>query len=75
VESDALRGAMRKPGLPPTAVQQFHADGTGSGDSSALASVVAACQELVVVRGTVDVADTLTAPEVQPVRRALANLG
>jgi len=67
--------AMRKPGLPPTAVQQFHADGTGSGDSSALASVVAACQELVVVRGTVDVADTLTAPEVQPVRRALAELG
>jgi diguanylate cyclase (GGDEF)-like protein len=67
--------AMRKPGLPPTAVQQFHADGIGSGDSSTLASVVAACQELVVVRGTVDITDTLTAPEVQPVRRALAELG
>jgi diguanylate cyclase (GGDEF)-like protein len=67
--------AMRKPGLPPTALQEFHADGTGSGETAAVASVVAACQELAVVRGTVDIQDTLTAPEVQPVRRALAELG
>ena len=67
--------AMRKPGLPPTALQEFHSDGTASGESAALASVVAACQELAVVRGTVDIPDTLTAPDVQPVRRALAELG
>jgi len=67
--------AMRKPGLPPTAVQQFHADGTPSGESPALASVITACQELAVARGAVNIPDHLTAPEVQPVRRVLAELG
>jgi diguanylate cyclase (GGDEF)-like protein len=67
--------AMRKPGLSPTALQEFHADGIAPGSSAALASVVSACQELAVARGTVDLPDTLSAPEVQPVRRALAELG
>jgi diguanylate cyclase (GGDEF)-like protein len=67
--------AMRKAGQSPTALQEFHADGTATGDSAALASVVAACQDLAVARGTVDIPDTLSAPEVQPVRRALAELG
>ena len=67
--------AMRKPGLPPTAVQEFHADGTPSGESPALASVITACQDLAVARGAVNIPDTLTAPEVQPVRRVLAELG
>jgi diguanylate cyclase (GGDEF)-like protein len=67
--------AMRKPGLSPTALQEFHADGIAPGSSAALASVVSACQELAVARGTVDLPDTLSAPEVQPVRRVLAELG
>ncbi|MGC2197833.1 MAG: diguanylate cyclase [Terriglobales bacterium] len=67
--------AMRKPGLPPTAVQEFHADGTTGGESAALAAVVAACQDLAVSRGTVNLPDTLSAPEAQPVRRVLAELG
>jgi diguanylate cyclase (GGDEF)-like protein len=67
--------AMRKPGLPPTAVQEFHADGTAAAEPSALASVVAACQDLAVNRGTVNITDTLTSPEAQPVRRVLAELG
>jgi diguanylate cyclase (GGDEF)-like protein len=67
--------AMRKPGLPPTALQEFHADGTSAGDAAALAAVVAACQDLAISRGTVTITDTLTADEVQPVRRALAELG
>jgi diguanylate cyclase (GGDEF)-like protein len=67
--------AMRKPGLPPTALQEFHADGTSSGDSAALAAVVTACQDLAVSRGTVNLPETLSAPEAQPVRRALAELG
>jgi diguanylate cyclase (GGDEF)-like protein len=67
--------AMRKPGLPPTALQEYHADSVTNGEASALASVVAACQELAVARGTVNIPDTLTAPEVQPVRRVLAELG
>ena len=67
--------AMRKPGLPPTALQEFHADGIAPGSTAALAAVVNACQELAVTRGTVDLPDTLSAPEVQPVRRVLAELG
>ncbi len=51
--------AMRKPGLPPTALQEYHADGTGSGESAALASVVTACQDLAITRGTVSIPDTL----------------
>jgi len=31
--------AMRKPGLPPTALQEFHAQGVASGEASALAAV------------------------------------
>jgi diguanylate cyclase (GGDEF)-like protein len=67
--------AMRKPGLPPTALQEFHLDGTAAGDAAALAAVVAACQDLAISRGTVTITDTLTSDEVQPVRRALAELG
>ncbi len=66
--------AMRKPGLPPTALQEYHTDGTGSGESAALASVVTACQDLAVARGTISIPDTLSAAEVQPIRRALAEL-
>ena len=51
---------MRKPGLPPTALQEYHADGTGSGEAAALASVVTACQDLAVARGTVNIPDTLS---------------
>jgi len=67
--------AMRKPGLPPTALQEYHTDGTASGESAALAAVVTACQDLAVARGTVSIPDTLSAAEVQPIRRALAELG
>jgi diguanylate cyclase (GGDEF)-like protein len=67
--------AMRKPGLPPTALQEYHADGTASGEAATLAAVVTACQDLAVSRGTVNLPDTLSAPEAQPVRRMLAELG
>ena len=66
--------AMRKPGLPPTALQEFRVDGTASGDNAALAAVVTACQDLCVERGTVNVADALVATELQAVRRQLAEL-
>jgi diguanylate cyclase (GGDEF)-like protein len=67
--------AMRKPGLPPTALQEFHSDGVAAADSAALAAVITACQDLAVSRGTLDLPDTLSAPEAQPMRRALAELG
>ena len=67
--------AMRKPGLPPTALQEFRADGVSAAESAALALVVTTCGDLAAGRGTVDIPDTLSAPEVQPIRRALAELG
>jgi len=67
--------AMRKPGLPPTALQEYHTDGTGSGESASLAAVVTACQDLAVARGTISIPDTTSAADVQPIRRALAELG
>jgi diguanylate cyclase (GGDEF)-like protein len=67
--------AMRKPGLPPTALQEYHTDGTGSGESASLAAVVTACQDLAVARGTISIPDTTSAADVQPIRRPLAELG
>ena len=66
--------AMRKPGLPPSALQEYRADGMPAGDNAALAAVVTACQDLCVERGTVNLADALAAPELQSVRRQLAEL-
>jgi diguanylate cyclase (GGDEF)-like protein len=66
--------AMRKPGLPPTAVQEYHADGIAPGDNAALAAVVTVCQDLCIERGLVQAADALTALELQPVRRQVAEL-
>jgi diguanylate cyclase (GGDEF)-like protein len=45
-----------------------------AGDNAALAAVVAACQDLCVERGTVNAQDALAAPELQGVRRQLAEL-
>src|SRR5437660_3123015 len=67
--------AMRKPGLAPTAVKEFCAEGFGKGDSNAVAKVIAAVQDLAISRGTLTVSDALGAAELQPVREALAALG
>ena len=66
--------AMRKPGLPPTAVKEFCAEGMKAGTSSALAKVVAAVQDLAISRGTLTIADAPAAQELQPVRDALSEL-
>jgi diguanylate cyclase (GGDEF)-like protein len=66
--------AMRKPGLPPTALQEYHTDGIGAGDNAALAAVVTACHDICVARGNVSIPDALTATELQPVRRQIAEL-
>src|SRR6266571_6622979 len=67
--------AMRKPGLAPTAVKEFCAEGFGKGDSNTVAKVIAAVQDLAISRGTLTVSDALGAAELQPVREALAALG
>jgi tetratricopeptide (TPR) repeat protein len=67
--------AMRKPGLAPTAVREFCAEGFGKGESHAVARVIAAVQDLAISRGTLTVSDALAAAELQPVRESLAALG
>jgi diguanylate cyclase (GGDEF)-like protein len=66
--------AMRKPGLPPTAVKEFCGEGLKAGNASALAKVVAAVQDLAISRGVVALTDAAAAPELQLVREALAEL-
>jgi len=66
--------AMRKPGLPPTAVKEYCGDGTKKGETNALAKVVAAVQDLTVKRGTLTVTDAPAEAELQEVREALVEL-
>ncbi|MBZ5598404.1 MAG: diguanylate cyclase [Acidobacteriia bacterium] len=66
--------AMRKPGLPPTAVKEFCGEGIAAGDAGALAKVVAAVQDLAVARGTLTIADVGAAPELQAAGEAVASL-
>ena len=66
--------AMRKPGLPPTTVQEYCGDGTQNGSSAALASVVAALQDLAIERGAVTIADAGAASELMAVRAQIAEL-
>jgi diguanylate cyclase (GGDEF)-like protein len=66
--------AMRKPGLPPSSVQEYHVDGLIPGSSAALVSLVETLQDLAVARGTVTISDAGTAPELLGVRGALEEL-
>ncbi len=65
---------MRKPGLPPTAVKEYCADGIAAGEAGALAKVVAAVQDLAISHGTLTIADAGAAAELQPVSEAVAEL-
>lgn len=49
--------AMRKPGLPPTAMKERCGDGVAAGEADALAKLVAAVQDLAIARGTLTIAD------------------
>jgi diguanylate cyclase (GGDEF)-like protein len=67
--------ATRKPGLSPSAVKEFCADGVQPGTSSNLAKLVAVVQDLAIARGTLTLTDAPVAAELQPVREALTELG
>ena len=66
--------AMRKPGLPPTAVQEYCGENVSAGDSSPLAKLVSFVHEICVVRGMLTISDALVAPELQPVRDVISQL-
>jgi diguanylate cyclase (GGDEF)-like protein len=66
--------ALRKPGLSPSSVQEYHVDGLIPGSSAALVSLVETLQDLAVARGTVTISDAGKAPELLGVRGAIEEL-
>ena len=66
--------ALRKPGLPPSSVQEYHAEGLITTSSAALISLVETLQDLAVARGTVTISDAKNAPEFIDIRGAIEEL-
>jgi diguanylate cyclase (GGDEF)-like protein len=66
--------ALRKPGLPPSGIQEFHADGLLPVSSAAVVTLVEALQDLAVARGTVTITGALHAPELVGVHAAIEEL-
>src|SRR5258708_7988034 len=66
--------ALRKPGLPPSSVQEYHMDGLIPASSAALVSLVETLQDLAVARGTVTIGDAKNAPELMDIRQAIEEL-
>ena len=66
--------ALRKPGLPPSSVQEYHMEGLIPASSAALVSLVETLQDLAVARGTVTIGDARNAPELMGVRSAVEEL-
>jgi diguanylate cyclase (GGDEF)-like protein len=73
-QSTRCIAALRKPGLPPSSVQEFHQDGSIAVSSAALVSLVETLQDLAVARGSVTINKTSDAPELMGVRSALEEL-
>ncbi len=66
--------ALRKPGLPPSSVQEYHMEGLIPVSSSALVSLVETLQDLAVARGTVMIGDAGNAPELMSLRSVVEEL-
>ena len=66
--------ALRKPGLPPSSVQEYHMEGLITVSSAALVSLVETLQDLAVARGTVTIGDATNAPELMEVCSAVEEL-
>ena len=66
--------ALRKPGTPPSSVQEYHGEGLIPASGAALASLVETAQDLAVARGTVTIGDAQHAAEMIGVRQAVEEL-
>jgi diguanylate cyclase (GGDEF)-like protein len=66
--------ALRKPGLPPSSVQEYHMEGLIPASSAALVSLVETLQDLAVARGTVTMGDAGNVPELIGVHSAVEEL-
>src|SRR5437879_13605080 len=65
---------MRKPGLPPTVVQEYAADGVKAIESGSMSKLVALLHDVVINRGTITISDALSAAELQPIGPVIAEL-
>jgi diguanylate cyclase (GGDEF)-like protein len=66
--------ALRKPGLPPSSVQEYHMDGLIPASSTALVSLVEVLQDLAVARGTLTLGSAASSPELLGIRSAVEEL-
>ena len=66
--------ALRKPGLPPSSVQEYHAEGSLPVSSAALVSLVETLQDLAIARNSVTINNAGDAPELMSARAALEEL-
>jgi diguanylate cyclase (GGDEF)-like protein len=66
--------ALRKRGLPPSSVQEYHRDGLLPVSSGAMVSVVETLQDLAVARGLVTIGNAKDAHELMSVRAGLEEL-
>jgi diguanylate cyclase (GGDEF)-like protein len=66
--------AMRKPGLPPTALQEYCTEGVRSAEPSPLAKLVSFIHEFSLTRGMLNVPDALASSDLQPIRELIAEL-
>ncbi|HSZ62184.1 MAG TPA: diguanylate cyclase [Terriglobales bacterium] len=66
--------ALRKPGLPPSSIQEYHMEGLIPASSAALVTLIETVQDLAVARGTVTVNDAKNSPELMGVRNSVEEL-
>ena len=66
--------AMRKPGLPPTALTEYCGEGIKPATPAQLAEIVKAVQETAISRGTLSLANVQASPEVDDIRETLGKL-
>jgi tetratricopeptide (TPR) repeat protein len=67
--------AARKPGMVPSAVKEYHADGLKAGDAKALSRLVTVVQDAAISQGTLTIPDATAAPELEEIREILVDLG
>jgi tetratricopeptide (TPR) repeat protein/GGDEF domain-containing protein len=73
-EATRCIAAMGKPGLPPTALEEFCADGTKKGSSSALFELVGCLQHAASGHEPLILQDALKSPQLQSARKAATEL-
>ena len=66
--------ALRKPGQPPSGVEEFHNDNLLPVSSAVLASLVEALQDLAAARGSVAIQNAIRSPELTGVRSAVEEM-